>query len=212
MNFAKSRHSESPYSCYLLLIMVYWSSFCFEEIIHNTTIEETLTFCGIVDKAITFIVFGRVWYSWLLRSAHCLSYKSVLNSSFISFRFQQILWFGFIFSGLTIQANMYSKMLTNWTSQKMKEACATRNAFDFKHGMVIEMFKIKATYIQKVRKFNLYNFYCPFCLPIVDAIVLWTWLWFLIHGLMSLAILTEFNVSLCCIRCCNLLSTKLQHV
>ncbi|XP_074271026.1 cleavage and polyadenylation specificity factor subunit 3-II [Silene latifolia] len=36
-------------------------------------------------------------------------------------------------AGLTIQANMYSKMLISWTSQKVKEAFTTRNAFDFKH-------------------------------------------------------------------------------
>lgn len=37
-------------------------------------------------------------------------------------------------SGLTLQANMYYKMLINWTSQKVKDTYATRNAFDFKHG------------------------------------------------------------------------------
>ncbi|KAJ8431648.1 hypothetical protein Cgig2_018746 [Carnegiea gigantea] len=36
-------------------------------------------------------------------------------------------------SSLTIQANMYHKMLISWTSQKVKEAYTTRNAFDFKH-------------------------------------------------------------------------------
>ncbi|XP_021293359.1 cleavage and polyadenylation specificity factor subunit 3-II [Herrania umbratica] len=36
-------------------------------------------------------------------------------------------------SGLTIQANMYYKMLINWTSQKIKETYATHNAFDFKN-------------------------------------------------------------------------------
>ncbi|XP_021863913.1 cleavage and polyadenylation specificity factor subunit 3-II isoform X3 [Spinacia oleracea] len=35
--------------------------------------------------------------------------------------------------GLTIQANMYSKMLISWTSQKVKEAYTNHNAFDFKH-------------------------------------------------------------------------------
>ncbi|CAK7326812.1 unnamed protein product [Dovyalis caffra] len=37
-------------------------------------------------------------------------------------------------AGLTIQANMYYKMLISWTSQKVKETYATRNAFDFKHA------------------------------------------------------------------------------
>lgn len=41
---------------------------------------------------------------------------------------------GFICSGLTIQANMYYKMLISWTSQKVKETYATHNAFDFKNG------------------------------------------------------------------------------
>lgn len=40
----------------------------------------------------------------------------------------------YCFSGLTIQANMYYKMLINWTSQKIKDTYATRNAFDFKNG------------------------------------------------------------------------------
>lgn len=40
----------------------------------------------------------------------------------------------YLVSGLTIQANMYYKMLINWTSQKIKETYATHNAFDFKNG------------------------------------------------------------------------------
>lgn len=36
-------------------------------------------------------------------------------------------------AGLTIQANMYYKMLIGWTSQKIKDTYATRNTFDFKH-------------------------------------------------------------------------------
>ncbi|XP_057960707.1 cleavage and polyadenylation specificity factor subunit 3-II isoform X2 [Malania oleifera] len=36
-------------------------------------------------------------------------------------------------AGLTIQANMYYKMLISWTSQRVKETYATRNAFDFKN-------------------------------------------------------------------------------
>ncbi|PSR88117.1 Cleavage and polyadenylation specificity factor subunit 3-II like [Actinidia chinensis var. chinensis] len=36
-------------------------------------------------------------------------------------------------AGLTIQANMYYKMLINWTSQKVKDTYATRNAFEFKN-------------------------------------------------------------------------------
>lgn len=38
-------------------------------------------------------------------------------------------------SGLTIQANMYYKMLISWTSQKIKETYFTHNAFEFKNGM-----------------------------------------------------------------------------
>jgi len=41
----------------------------------------------------------------------------------------------FFFSGLTIQANMYYKMLISWTSQKVKDTFAARNAFDFKNGI-----------------------------------------------------------------------------
>ncbi|XP_030529264.1 cleavage and polyadenylation specificity factor subunit 3-II [Rhodamnia argentea] len=36
-------------------------------------------------------------------------------------------------AGLTIQANMYYKMLINWTSQKVKATYVTRNPFDFKN-------------------------------------------------------------------------------
>ncbi|XP_047308307.1 cleavage and polyadenylation specificity factor subunit 3-II [Impatiens glandulifera] len=36
-------------------------------------------------------------------------------------------------AGLTIQANMYYKMLINWTNQKVKDTYASRNAFDFKN-------------------------------------------------------------------------------
>jgi len=36
-------------------------------------------------------------------------------------------------AGLTIQANMYYKMLIGWTSQKIKDSHAVRNPFDFKH-------------------------------------------------------------------------------
>ncbi|XP_015578956.2 cleavage and polyadenylation specificity factor subunit 3-II [Ricinus communis] len=36
-------------------------------------------------------------------------------------------------AGLTIQANMYYKMLIGWTSQKIKETYTSRNAFDFKN-------------------------------------------------------------------------------
>ncbi|XP_073143747.1 cleavage and polyadenylation specificity factor subunit 3-II isoform X1 [Henckelia pumila] len=36
-------------------------------------------------------------------------------------------------AGLTIQANMYYKILINWTSQKVKDTYTTRNAFDFRN-------------------------------------------------------------------------------
>ncbi|KAJ4783344.1 hypothetical protein LUZ62_034590 [Rhynchospora pubera] len=36
-------------------------------------------------------------------------------------------------AGLTIQANMYYKMLIGWTSQKIKDSYTVRNPFDFKH-------------------------------------------------------------------------------
>lgn len=37
-------------------------------------------------------------------------------------------------AGLTIQANLYYKALINWTSQKVKDTFASRNAFDFING------------------------------------------------------------------------------
>ncbi|XP_062110209.1 cleavage and polyadenylation specificity factor subunit 3-II [Humulus lupulus] len=36
-------------------------------------------------------------------------------------------------AGLTVQANMYYKMLISWTSQRIKETYLTHNAFDFKY-------------------------------------------------------------------------------
>ncbi|KQJ90150.1 hypothetical protein BRADI_4g29760v3 [Brachypodium distachyon] len=36
-------------------------------------------------------------------------------------------------AGLTIQANMYYKMLIGWTSQKIKDSYTVQNPFDFKH-------------------------------------------------------------------------------
>ncbi|KAL7148477.1 hypothetical protein ABFS83_06G180800 [Erythranthe nasuta] len=36
-------------------------------------------------------------------------------------------------AGLTLQANMYYKILINWTSQKVKDTYTTRNPFDFKN-------------------------------------------------------------------------------
>lgn len=54
---------------------------------------------------------------------------------------------------------MYSKMLISWTSQKVKEAYTTRNAFDFKHGMLIEMYtKQKEHIFQKLGRLNFKTF------------------------------------------------------
>ncbi|GLU03694.1 hypothetical protein SLE2022_208800 [Rubroshorea leprosula] len=47
-------------------------------------------------------------------------------------------------AGLTIQANMYYKMLVNWTSQKVKETYVTHNAFDFKHVQTFDRSLINA--------------------------------------------------------------------
>ncbi|KAL8127788.1 hypothetical protein AgCh_014641 [Apium graveolens] len=47
-------------------------------------------------------------------------------------------------AGLTSQANMYYKLLINWTSQKVKDAYTTRNAFDFKHVCSLERSMINA--------------------------------------------------------------------
>jgi integrator complex subunit 11 len=55
-----------------------------------------------------------------------LKYFGVFTGSVIIVQF---------FEGLTIQANMYYKMLIGWTSQKIKESCTVHNPFDFKHGM-----------------------------------------------------------------------------
>jgi hypothetical protein len=42
-----------------------------------------------------------------------------------------------LISGLTMQANVYYKLLISWTNQKVKDTYVTRNTFDFKHGMDI---------------------------------------------------------------------------
>lgn len=47
-------------------------------------------------------------------------------------------------SGLTIQANMYYKMLINWTSQKVKQTYASANAFDFKNVQAFDRSMINA--------------------------------------------------------------------
>lgn len=47
-------------------------------------------------------------------------------------------------AGLTIQANMYYKVLINWASQKVKNLSATRNAFDFKNVHNFERSMINA--------------------------------------------------------------------
>ncbi|XP_020271246.1 cleavage and polyadenylation specificity factor subunit 3-II [Asparagus officinalis] len=47
-------------------------------------------------------------------------------------------------AGLTLQANMYYKMLISWTSQKIKDTYVTRNTFDFKHVCQFERTMINA--------------------------------------------------------------------
>ncbi|KAK9061321.1 hypothetical protein SSX86_018501 [Deinandra increscens subsp. villosa] len=47
-------------------------------------------------------------------------------------------------SGLTIQANLYYKVLISWTSQKVKDTYATRNAFNFKNVQSFERSLIHA--------------------------------------------------------------------
>ncbi|XP_057425149.1 cleavage and polyadenylation specificity factor subunit 3-II-like [Lotus japonicus] len=47
-------------------------------------------------------------------------------------------------AGLTIQANMYYKMLISWTSQKIKDTYSTHNAFDFKNVHHFERSMINA--------------------------------------------------------------------
>ena len=52
------------------------------------------------------------------------------------FQMNQVLWkIMFFCTGLTMQANVYYKLLISWTSQKVKDTCVTRNTFDFKHGI-----------------------------------------------------------------------------
>ncbi|XP_072977847.1 cleavage and polyadenylation specificity factor subunit 3-II isoform X2 [Typha angustifolia] len=50
----------------------------------------------------------------------------------------------YLSAGLTIQANMYYKMLIGWTSQKIKDSYTTRNPFDFKHVCSFERSLVNA--------------------------------------------------------------------
>ncbi|MCO5568514.1 hypothetical protein L7F22_022213 [Adiantum nelumboides] len=47
-------------------------------------------------------------------------------------------------AGLTMQANVYYKLLISWTNQKVKETCVTRNTFDFKHVSVFDRSQLNA--------------------------------------------------------------------
>lgn len=47
-------------------------------------------------------------------------------------------------AGLTMQANVYYKLLISWTSQKVKDTCVNRNTFDFKHVSPFERSQIDA--------------------------------------------------------------------
>ncbi|KAG0572445.1 hypothetical protein KC19_VG095700 [Ceratodon purpureus] len=50
----------------------------------------------------------------------------------------------YISAGLTMQANVYYKLLISWTNQKVKHSYVTRNTFDFKHVTQFERSKIDA--------------------------------------------------------------------
>ncbi|XP_057834725.1 cleavage and polyadenylation specificity factor subunit 3-II isoform X2 [Cryptomeria japonica] len=47
-------------------------------------------------------------------------------------------------AGLTIQANIYYKLLISWTNQKIKDTYVTRNTFDFKHVSNFDRSQINA--------------------------------------------------------------------
>eukprot|EP01018_Ginkgo_biloba_P021793 Gb_26095 [translate_table: standard] len=47
-------------------------------------------------------------------------------------------------AGLTIQANIYYKLLISWTNQKVKDTYVTRNTFDFKHVSNFDRSQINA--------------------------------------------------------------------
>ncbi|KAH7298256.1 hypothetical protein KP509_25G033800 [Ceratopteris richardii] len=47
-------------------------------------------------------------------------------------------------AGLTMQANVYYKLLIAWTNQKVKDTCITRNTFDFKHVSVFDRSQLNA--------------------------------------------------------------------
>ncbi|KAI5077514.1 hypothetical protein GOP47_0007338 [Adiantum capillus-veneris] len=48
-------------------------------------------------------------------------------------------------AGLTMQANVYYKLLIAWTNQKVKDTCVTRNTFDFKHVSVFDRSQLNAS-------------------------------------------------------------------
>ncbi|CAM6102771.1 unnamed protein product [Calypogeia fissa] len=47
-------------------------------------------------------------------------------------------------AGLTMQANVYYKLLISWTNQKVKDTFVTRNTFDFKHVSPFDQTQIDA--------------------------------------------------------------------
>lgn len=51
------------------------------------------------------------------------------------------------FPGLTIQANMYYKMLIGWTSQRIKDSYSIHNTFDFKHGNLHDWKSISSLFL-----------------------------------------------------------------
>jgi len=87
------------------------------------------------------VIFWCLGFMWLLSciSSYCCTSHYLLE--FVLRVNSNCLNVIFFPPGLTIQANMYYKMLIGWTSQKIKDTYSTHNAFDFKNGDVF-IFKV----------------------------------------------------------------------
>lgn len=109
--------------------------------------SSNLYYCGQQLENFVLIYILHVLVAFLHLWSHFLWKWSVIN-----FLWELCLWHGLgmtvsyclsipwlilllRLSGLTIQANMYYKMLISWTSQKIKETYSTHNAFEFKNGL-----------------------------------------------------------------------------
>jgi hypothetical protein len=104
----------------------------------NSIIYQHVTRCSMCVRSYAYywMTIGKGWvWRFLFTSQLVCVFWSKLNMLLWSFLF---IWDYICYIGLTIQANMYYKMLIGWTSQKIKDSYTVHNPFDFKHGMFLK--------------------------------------------------------------------------